>query len=170
MFLLLYRVPFDTPKDWGVERRSVYWTDLAILVVFGALAIILGLKTVLMIELPIIFLSSTIGVWLFAIQHRFEGVVWARQKDWNYITAALKGSSYLRLPRLLQWFTGNIGFHHIHHLSPRVPNYRLQACHEGVPAVQGVKILNLRGGFRSSGLALWDEPLDRAIRFADAGV
>jgi omega-6 fatty acid desaturase (delta-12 desaturase) len=168
VFLLLYRVPFDTPKDWTVERRSVYWLDFAMLTVFGGLSALFGWKQVLMIQLPIICTSSIVGVWLFALQHRFEGVVWARQAEWSFTNAALDGSSYLELPRVLQWFTGNIGFHHIHHLSPRVPNYRLQACHENVPAVQRVKTLNMRSGFRASSLALWDEVTQTAVRFADA--
>ena len=170
VFLALYRVPFDTPKDWGAERRSVYWLDLAMLVVFGGLSLFFGWKQVLMIQLPIICTSSIVGVWLFSLQHRFEGVMWSRQNEWNFTNAALDGSSYLELPRVLQWFTGNIGFHHIHHLSPRVPNYRLQACHENVPAVRRVTTLNMRSGLRATGLALWDEVTQTAVRFADAKI
>src|SRR3546814_15993245 len=91
---------------------------------------------VLAIQLPVMVVAATVGVWLFSVQHRFEGTAWLRQSDWTAVGAALDGSSYLRLPRLLQWFTGNIGFHHVHHLNPQVPNYRLQDCHEAVPSLR----------------------------------
>ena len=167
VFLFLYRLPFDTPKAWGSERRSVYWTDLAIVAVLGVLMLLFGIKQVLMVQLPVVMLASIIGVGLFALQHRFEGVVWTRQDAWTAQSAALEGSSYFKLPRILQWFTGNIGFHHVHHLSPRVPNYRLEACHEAIPALQAAKTLTWRAGLRSLKLILWDETNRRMVRFAD---
>ncbi|HLG88858.1 MAG TPA: fatty acid desaturase [Alphaproteobacteria bacterium] len=169
VFLFLYRIPFDTPRAWSRERRSVYWTNLAILTLFGALTLLVGLKDVLMVQLPIITLASIMGIGLFAIQHRYEGVVWTRQNAWNAQSAALQGSSYFALPRILQWFTGNIGFHHVHHLSPRVPNYRLQACHDSIPALQAATTLTLRQGLRSLRLILWDEANRRMVRLADVG-
>ena len=167
VFLFLYRIPFDTPKDWGRERRSVYWTDFAILAVLGVLMLLFGIRHVLMVQLPVVMLASIIGIGLFALQHRFEGVVWTRQDAWSAQSAALQGSSYFKLPRILQWFTGNIGFHHVHHLSPRVPNYRLEACHEAIPALQAAKTLTWRAGLRSLKLILWDETNRRMVRFAD---
>jgi omega-6 fatty acid desaturase (delta-12 desaturase) len=167
VFLILYRFPFDTPKAWVRERRSVYWTNLAIFVFWGGLALMFGVRQVLLVQVPVIALTAIMGVCLFSLQHRFDGVVWARQGDWNATTAALKGSSYFKLPRLLQWFTGNIGFHHIHHLSPRVPNYRLEACHNSISPLQPPKILGLRDGLKSIGLMLWDEANRRMVRFAD---
>lgn len=169
VFLFLYRVPFDTPKGWTRERRSVYWTDLAILALLVSLGFLVGFQNVLLVQLPVIALTAILGVWMFSLQHRFEDVVWARQDDWNVTTAALQGSSYLKLPRLLQWFTGNIGFHHIHHLSPRVPNYRLQACHSAIPALHAAKSLSWRDGFDAIRLGLWDEGRQQMVRFADAG-
>jgi len=170
VFLLLYRIPFDTPKAWARERRSVHFTNLALLGVIGLSGFLLGFKQILFIELPIIILASIIGVWLFSLQHRFEGTVWTRQAGWNFTNAALEGSSYLKLPKILQWFTGNIGFHHIHHLSPRVPNYRLQACHEALAAMgRGVRTLSWRGGLAATRLALWDESRRQMISFASAG-
>jgi acyl-lipid omega-6 desaturase (Delta-12 desaturase) len=127
VFLLLYRVPFDTPKDWIRERRSVWGNNVAILATWGVLAYFFGILGVLMVQLPIIVISTIVGVWLFSIQHRFEGASWARREEWNLADAALKSSSHLTLPRILHWMTGNIGYHHIHHLSVRVPNYRLAA-------------------------------------------
>ena len=168
VFLLLYRVPFDTPKTWRAERRSVHLTNLGIVALYGSLAYFLGLGHVLMVQLPINIGAAIVGVWLFAIQHRFDGTIWTRQEDWTFSAAALNGSSYLKLPRVFQWFTGNIGFHHIHHLNPRVPNYRLQACHDGNAALQTVRTLNWRDGLRMTGLVLWDEENKRMVKFDEA--
>jgi omega-6 fatty acid desaturase (delta-12 desaturase) len=170
VFLLLYRLPFDTPKHWARERRSVHWTNLAIVAVLAAESAFLGLRHVMMVQLPVVAVASVAGVWLFSLQHRFEGVVWARQPDWNPVKAAIEGSSYLKLPRLLQWFTGNIGFHHIHHLNPRIPNYRLEACHDAVPGLQRVRTLSWRDGLAATRLALWDEDARRAVRFSEVPV
>jgi omega-6 fatty acid desaturase (delta-12 desaturase) len=167
VFLLLYRVPFDTPARWRRERRSVLATNLALFVVYGALSLMFGLRAVLMIQLPIMIMASIIGVWLFSLQHRFEGVVWSRQPDWSQTGAALEGSSFLKLPRLLQWFTGNIGFHHIHHLNPKVPNYRLSDCHRANGALHGVTTLTWRDGLAAVRLGLWDEARQRIVRFSD---
>ena len=103
----------------------------------------------------------------FQRHHRFDDVVWARHGEWEVTKAALQGSSYLKLPRVLQWFTGNIGFHHIHHLSPRVPNYRLENCHNAIPALRTVKTLRWYDSFRALRLMLWDETNRRMVRFAD---
>jgi omega-6 fatty acid desaturase (delta-12 desaturase) len=168
IFLVLYRVPFDTPKSWVRERRSVYWTNLAIAVVLGGLALLVGVRQVLLVHLPVMVVASMMGVLLFALQHRYEGVLWARQPEWGMADAALGGSSYLKLPRILQWFTGIIGFHHIHHLSPLVPNYRLQRCHEAVPALQAATVLTWRDIAGALRMTLWDEQARKMIPFADA--
>jgi omega-6 fatty acid desaturase (delta-12 desaturase) len=167
VFLFLYRVPFDTPKDWTRERWSVYLTNLAMVALAATLMLLLGFWQVLLVQIPVITLTSIMGVGLFSLQHRFDGVVWARQGEWNSTKASLQGSSYFKLPRVLQWFTGNIGFHHIHHLSPRVPNYRLEACHNSLPAPHAVTALTWRDAFRTIRLMLWDEPSGRMVRFAD---
>jgi omega-6 fatty acid desaturase (delta-12 desaturase) len=167
VFLLLYRVPFDTPKAWTRERRSVYWTNAALVATLGGMMACLGVRQVLLVQIPIVALTSMMGVGLFSLQHRFDDVLWSRQSEWNATTASLEGSSYFKLPRVLQWFTGNIGFHHIHHLSPRVPNYRLEACHNAIPALRQVRALNWRDGLRALRLMLWDEAASRMIGFAD---
>jgi omega-6 fatty acid desaturase (delta-12 desaturase) len=138
VFLLLYRLPFDTPSGWRNERRSVHWTSGALALLFAGLGLAIGFEKTLLVELPIMVLASMTGVWLFSVQHRFESALWARQTEWNPTDAALEGSSHLELPRLLRWFTGNIGFHHIHHLNPRIPNYHLKECHEYVPEFQAI--------------------------------
>ena len=124
--MLLYRIPFDTPKTWRKERITVYLTNLGIGALLATLIVLLGWRSVLLVQLPVIVLASIIGVWLFSVQHRFEGACGPASRSGSSIGASLKGSSWLRLPRVLQWFTGNIGFHHVHHLLPRVPNYRLR--------------------------------------------
>lgn len=157
VFLLLYRVPFDTPSGWRLERAAVYLTNLALLLVFGGLGLAFGFGTVAIIELPVIAVAAMIGVWLFSIQHRFDGARWFESEEWTPAAASLGGSSFLRLPRVLQWLSGNIGFHHVHHLDPRIPNYRLEECHAALPALRAVEPLSLRRALAGVRLSLWDE-------------
>lgn len=166
VFLLVYRVPFDAPASWKRERASVYLTNLTIAGLLGTLMLLLGVLPVLLVQLPILAITSVIGVWLFSVQHRFEEAQWARQEDWDPVQASLAGSSYLKLPAVLQWFTGNIGFHHVHHLSVRVPNYRLQECHRARPELSGaVTTLTLSKALLAPSYALWDEEQGRMVRF-----
>ena len=167
IFILVYRIPFDTPSaGWGKERLSVYLTNAAIGAVLLTLALLLGWLPVLLVQLSVIAMASIIGVWLFSVQHRFEHSLWARQGDWTALGAALEGSSWLRLPWILQWFTGNIGFHHVHHLMPRVPNYRLQAAHSAEPAFAAhVTGLTLWQALRAPSYTLWDEARGAMVRF-----
>lgn len=170
VFLLLYRFPFDTPKSWVRERRSVWLTDLAILALFGGLVLVFGLASVLLVHLPIIFITTVLGVWLFSVQHRFDDAHWLRQNEWNFADAALQGSSYLALPRILHWMTGNIGFHHIHHLSQHVPNYRLAECHRSSALLRPEKPLTLDRALLAGRLTLWDEDKHRLIRFDECHI
>ena len=165
VFILLYRVPFDTPKGWNHERHAVYWTDFALFLVLGSLGLIVGFKAMALVQLPILIVSSIIGVGLFAVQHRFDEALWARQPEWRFGNAALQGSSYLKLPKLLQWFTGNIGFHNVHHLAPRVPNYRLESCYRANPEFKESPSLTLGEAFRALRLALWDEDHQQLVGF-----
>jgi omega-6 fatty acid desaturase (delta-12 desaturase) len=166
VFILLYRVPFDTPKGWRKERISVYLTNLGIGAFLLTMTLLLGWEPVLLVQLPVIAVASIIGVWLFSVQHRFEHSLWARQTDWSAAGAALHGSSWLRLPKVLQWFTGNIGFHHVHHLMPRVPNYRLQAAHRADPAfAANVTGLTFWQALRAPSFTLWDEARGAMVRF-----
>lgn len=147
-------VNFDAGKR---ERRSVHWTNVALLGMAVGMGAIFGFKTYLFLQLIVFGVSASAGVWLFYVQHQFEGVYWERGDDWDYTTAALKGSSFYKLPKILQWFSGNIGFHHIHHLSPRIPNYHLEKCHESEPLFQTVKPVTLLSSFKSFAFRLWDE-------------
>ena len=168
VFVLLYRVPFDTPRAWRRERWSVYLTNAALACLFGSQVVLLGWREVLLVHLPIMVVASILGVWLFSLQHRFETARWTAKSEWSFVPAALDGSSWFRLPRALHWLTGNIGFHHIHHLNPRVPNYRLREAHEAVQAVRPVQPLSLRRGLAATFLTLWDEQRGRLVRFRDA--
>lgn len=168
VFLLLYRVPFDTPRAWKSERRSVHFTNAALVLLFGALVVLFGWRDVLLVHGPVMAVASILGVWLFTLQHRFEGARWSGRGDWRFVDAALDGSSWFDLPRALRWLTGNIGFHHVHHLDQQVPNYRLADAHEAVQGLRPVPCLGLRAGLRAPRLALWDETAGRLVRFRDA--
>ena len=125
----------------------------------------IGVGPYLSIQLPVAIIAGTVGVWLFYVQHQYEGVYWARHQDWDPMKAALEGSSYYKLPTLLQWCTGSIGLHHIHHARPGVPNYNLQRCHDGVAPVQAVEPLTLRKSLGSLRMNLWDERDRRLVSF-----
>ena len=131
----------------------------------GALSWVFGFKEYLIIQLTVIMVAGSAGVWLFYVQHQFEGVYWERNEDWDYAAAALHGSSFYKLPRVLQWFSGNIGFHHIHHLSPRIPNYHLEKCHRAEALFQTVKPVTLLGSLKSLTFRLWDEHRNRLVGF-----
>ncbi|HTT84359.1 MAG TPA: fatty acid desaturase [Rhizomicrobium sp.] len=168
VFLLLYRFPFDTPRNWTAERRSVWLTNIGIASCILLLGARVGFHAVMLVQLPIVAITTIAGVWLFSVQHRFETARWLRGAEWNFQTAALTGSSYLKLPRWLQWMTGNIGFHHIHHLSPRIPNYRLADCYRGAAILREQPPLTLFTALRASTLTLWDEAGAKLVRFKDA--
>jgi omega-6 fatty acid desaturase (delta-12 desaturase) len=167
IFMFLYRVPFDTPREWTRERRSAWGTSIAIAAFFLLGGLILGFIQMVIVHVSIMIVASIIGVWLFSIQHRFEGAAWVRQPAWNLTAASLDSTSFLRLPWVLQWFTGSIGFHHIHHLNSRIPNYRLQECHQALPALNRGATVDLAGGLRALKLTLWDEERGRLIRFSE---
>ena len=160
------------PRIWaGAKssklRNSILLTNLALVVIVGGLMVLLGWKEVLLIEAPMVVLAGTAGVWLFFVQHQFEDVYWENGDSWDYTEAALQGSSYLKLPQPFQFFTGNIGLHHVHHLSARVPNYNLQRAHDEVPVFEQVPVLTFRGSLRCSRLKLWDERSKSLVTFAE---
>jgi omega-6 fatty acid desaturase (delta-12 desaturase) len=165
VFILLYRTPFDAARNWRVERHAVYLTNIALVAFFGGLGLALGYGRVVAVQLPVMVCASIIGVWLFSVQHRFEHALWAPEGSWNFIAASLRSSSFLRLPRILQWFTGNIGFHHVHHINPRIPNYRLEECHKAVAGFQATPELTLGAALRGLRCTLWDSDLERLVTF-----
>lgn len=165
IFIMLYRIPFDAAKGWRRERNAVYLTDLGLAGLIGALGLVLGYGRVAEVQLPIMFLASIAGVWLFSVQHRFEHVLWTSDSGWDFTTASLRSTSYLHLPRILQWFTGNIGFHHVHHMNPRIPNYRLEECHNSNALLQSVPKLTLCAALEGLRYTLWDSDLERMVSF-----
>jgi len=156
-FLFLVRQRFVNPGASKRERHSVHAMNAAIFGMAAALSLVFGWKAYLLIQLVILMVAGGAGVWLFYVQHQFEGVYWERGGDWDYTAAALQGSSFYKLPKVLQWFSGNIGFHHIHHLSPRIPNYNLERCHKADPLFQEVKPITLFASLKSFTFRLWDE-------------
>ncbi len=163
IFLIKHRVP--KAKANRRERYSVYWMNLAVLGVAVVLSAVFGFKAYLLIQLTALIIAGSAGVWLFYVQHQFEGVYWERRDEWDYSAAALQGSSFYKLPRVLQWFSGNIGFHHIHHLSPRIPNYNLEKCHKADPLFQQVKPITLFSSFKSLTFRLWDEQRRKLVGY-----
>jgi omega-6 fatty acid desaturase (delta-12 desaturase) len=147
------------------EKLYVHLTSLALAGIIAILVMVIGWKTFLMIQLPILYVATVHGVWLFYVQHQYRDVLWEDETRWDYKTTALHGSSWFKLPRILNWFTGNIGFHHIHHLSPRVPNYNLKKCHYENTLFHSVKPLTFFSAFESLLLRLYDEKRKRMIRF-----
>lgn len=165
LLVFLIQQRFPNAKASPLARRSVYWTNLAILGVAAALSMIMGVKAYLVIQLTVTMVASSAGVWLFYVQHQFEGVYWQRSDQWDYTAAAMQGSSFYKLPRILQWFTGSIGFHHLHHLSPRIPNYNLEKCHQAEPLFQSVPSITLLASFKSLTFRLWDEQRRKLVGF-----
>lgn len=163
--LVKHRVPFDLPLTWRREWASALWNDLALVVAAVALCWIFGWKAVLTVQLSLMLVAGAAGVWLFYVQHQFERAYWAHDAQWNPQAAAMAGSSYYDLPRVAHWFTGNIGYHHIHHLSSRVPNYRLRECFDSDPRLREAPRLTLRGSLACAQLKLWDEDSARMVGF-----
>ena len=157
LFLFLVKQRFAAAKAGAREQNSVFWTNLAAGLMAAGLCWVFGFKAYLLLQLLVVMVAGSAGIWLFYVQHQFDGVYWERNANWDYSTAALKGSSFYKLPKVLQWFSGNIGFHHIHHLSPRIPNYNLEKCHRAEPLFQTVKPVTLFSSFKSFTFRLWDE-------------
>lgn len=149
------------------QIKSIWTTNAGLLVIVVAISFVIGFRQYVLIQLPVIALAATLGVWLFYVQHQFEETYWAHHEEWDYVTAALKGSSFYRLPRLLQWFSGNIGVHHIHHLSPRIPNYKLEACHKENLVFQQAPTITLWESIMTIRFRLWDEENRRLIGFRE---
>jgi omega-6 fatty acid desaturase (delta-12 desaturase) len=167
LFILCHRLTYNIPREWKRERRNVHLTNLGIVAVLVAAWCTIGLSTFLLVYAPIIILASSIGSWLFFIQHQYEHAYWQPHASWEFSRSAFEGSSYYRLPRVLQWFTGNIGFHHIHHLESRIPNYNLPRCFAVVPELRQAVTLGIWDSVQCSRLKLWDEQLQRMVTFRE---
>lgn len=175
--VVLQRFPFnqatDFYKNYQTLRVSSIWqsimlTNAGILVCYGSVAFFTGLLPLLAIYLPTLIVTAWIGGWLFYIQHQFEDTYWEENKNWNIQEAALMGSSYYALPKILQWFTGNIGLHHIHHLCSKIPNYKLQECMDARPELKGINRLTLMDSLKCVSFKLWDEQAEKMVNFSQA--
>jgi acyl-lipid omega-6 desaturase (Delta-12 desaturase) len=156
------------PRFWSSkmrprQRRSVIETNLVLVVIVGAIMWFVGSQAWLLVQVPTAVLAGTLGVWMFYVQHQFEDVYWENSERWSYAAAALRGSSYLRLPKVFQFFSGNIGLHHVHHLSAKVPNYNLQRAHDEIAIFHDVPVLTFRDGLRSIRLKVIDPKSGRLL-------
>lgn len=168
-FIFLQRLPIGRDLRYGPALRSILGLNLMLLLFYGAAIAVIGAKPVLAAFLPVIIIGSSVGGWLFYVQHQFEDAYWRREDNWNFHEAAVSGSSYYDLPPILKWFTGNIGLHHIHHLCSRIPNYRLQECFDAFPELDTVaKRITFRDSLDCWKYALWDEGKCSMVGFADA--
>lgn len=167
LFVIKFRLPLDLVRRHPRMLVSVMITNVAIAVLITGLILWLGVAETIMLQGPIIVLSSLAGVWLFYVQHQFEQTCWRRDENWDFHEAAVYGSSYYDLPQPLRWLTADIGIHHIHHLSSRIPNYRLRECLAENAAMRDIGRLTLWQSFSCVRLALWDESSDRLIRFSE---
>ncbi|WP_430112600.1 fatty acid desaturase [Paenibacillus sp. B1-33] len=165
IFLIAYR--FNSKGAKRKERVNTYITNIAIVVLYTLLCWAIGWQAFLMIQGPIFFLSGMLGIWLFYVQHQFEETYFEHEDEWSYVKAAVEGSSYYKLPKLLQWITGNIGFHHVHHLSPKVPNYNLEKAHDASIPLQKATTITLRTSLKSFRFRLWDEERKVFVSFKE---
>lgn len=161
LFLIVHRIPHIGQKG----SRGIHITNLAMLCIAVVLSLLVGWKAYLLIQIPIVMMAASAGVWLFYVQHQFEGVYWERTDGWDFVDEAIKGSSFYKLPRIMQWFTGSIGFHHIHHLCPKIPNYYLERCYNEIPVLQEVKPITFLSSLKSITFRLWDEQHQRLVGF-----
>lgn len=164
-FAVLQRFTAGVPRSWNKERTGVHITNLALLGCFLLIAWFVGLRHFLLVHVPVTILASSAGAWLFYVQHNFEATYWQRHEHWDFESAAWTGSSYYHLPRGLQWLTANIGFHHIHHLDSRIPNYRLPECFAKNLEFQQATRITLWQSLSCASLKLWDEDAGRMVGF-----
>ena len=166
-FVLKHRLPLDAPWKWKKEWGSVGITNAAIAAVLITAHFTIGLKAFFMVQIPITLIGGVVGIWLFYIQHQFEDTYWREHEEWDFCRAGIQGSSYYDLPNWLHWFTGNIGFHHVHHLASRIPNYNLKRCYREVQELHRVTRLTLLQSLRCARLHLWDERTQKLVGFRD---
>jgi acyl-lipid omega-6 desaturase (Delta-12 desaturase) len=166
LFLFLVSNRFTTRTTKRKERVSVHLTNLLILALVLAVFQVIGFWTYFLIQLPVIWLAGVAGVWLFYVQHQFPKGYWARRVEWDRWSAAMEGSSFFKMPALLCWFSGSIGYHNVHHLNPLIPNYRLKKCYDSIPAVQVKEPLTVWKSLSCARLKMWDEEKQKLVSFS----
>jgi acyl-lipid omega-6 desaturase (Delta-12 desaturase) len=164
---LLLAPRFIRPSARRQIQRSVWGTDLVLALGIGALWWLVGWQTLVLVNAPVVVLAGGAGIWLFYVQHQFDHTYWQRPPEWNNTDAALRGSSYLRLPKVLQFFSGSIGLHHVHHLNTKIPSYNLQRAHDHEPIFRDVPAVSLWDGLRAVRLKLWDEDAARLVTWKE---
>jgi omega-6 fatty acid desaturase (delta-12 desaturase) len=167
--IIVFTIQHRFPKKYMnlKEKMYVHLSSLGLVVVILLLTVLVGWKTYLLVQLPVLYIATVHGVWLFYVQHQFRDVLWTKSEDWDYKNTALKGSSLFKLPVLLNWFTGNIGYHHIHHLSPRIPNYNLKKCYDENQIFREIKPITFFSAFGTMLLKLYDEQSGRMLKFSE---
>jgi len=163
LFLVIQRIPAGKAKP--KEKRSVHMMNLAIVIMSAGLISIFGFWQWFVVQSIMMTVASTCGVWLFYVQHQFEDAYWVQGDEWDFTTAAMEGSSFYKLPKILQWFSGNIGFHHVHHLNPMIPNYNLERCHCSDPFFESVPPMNIWTSLKCINYRLWDVDSNKMIGF-----
>ncbi len=163
---------FNFYEDYKTLSKDSIWntimlSNLSLLAFYGCFVALFGWSALLLGYIPIVVVTAWIGGWLFYVQHQFEDAYWERNEDWNLLESALHGSSYYKLPKVLQWFTGNIGLHHIHHLCAQIPNYKLQSCMDDLPELKEINVLGLRESLECGNLKFWDEQNKRMIELSE---
>ncbi len=167
-FLFLIYNRFPSKGFRAQEMKSVLFTDCMLALIITGIAVTIGWKALILIFLPMMLGASIIGVWLFYVQHQFRHVYWSHNSEWDRFRAAMEGSSFYTMPSFLRWISGNIGYHHIHHLAPRIPNYRLKECFDEVSAVREIDPVPYLSGLRNICLGLWDERSGLLVSFGEA--
>ncbi|WP_426449731.1 fatty acid desaturase [Paenibacillus sp. S-38] len=167
IFVFLFQYRFNRKGAKSKERMDTYMTNVVLVGLYALMIWLIGWQAFVMVQLPVMFVSGLLGIWLFYVQHQFEDSYFEHEEEWSYVKAAVEGSSYYKLPKLLQWITGNIGFHHVHHLSPKVPNYNLEKAHNATPPLQKATTITLRTSFQSLKFKLWDEQAKNFISFRE---
>jgi omega-6 fatty acid desaturase (delta-12 desaturase) len=165
IYVLVFKNRFNRKGAKKKERMNTYLTNVLIVALIGLLSWAIGWQSFLLVQGTIFFISGSVGIWLFYVQHTFEDAYFEADKEWEYVKAAVEGSSFYKLPKLMQFLTGNIGFHHVHHLSPRVPNYKLEEAHKNTPPLQNVPTISLASSLQSLRFRLWDEESKNFVSF-----
>ncbi|MDF9842973.1 MULTISPECIES: fatty acid desaturase [unclassified Paenibacillus] len=165
VFLIQYR--FNVKSARRQERMNTYLTNVLIAALYAGMIWLVGWQAFLLVQLPIVFVSGFLGIWLFYVQHQFEDTFFEHEEEWSYVMAAVEGSSYYKLPKLLQWITGNIGFHHVHHLAPKVPNYNLELAHNATPPLQKATTITIGTSLKAIHFRLWDEENKGFVSFKE---